>query len=196
MKTVGVIVGSLRRNSINRKLAQAVARLASGRLDFRFIEIGDLPLYNDDLWQPAAPEPVLRMKRAVNEVDALLFVTPEYNRSFTPAIKNAIDWGSRPRGDNSWEAKPAGIIGTSPGAIGAAVGQNALKGLLTVVDTVLMGQPEVYLSWKAESFDDATHEVLNPDTKLFLMKFVDRFCGWIDLTAQPRTDAQADAKPG
>jgi chromate reductase len=146
LKTVLVLVGSLRRESLNRKFAESVGRLAAGRLDFRFAEIRDLPLYNEDLWHDP-PAAVLRMKRAVEAADGVLFVTPEYNRSFSPAIKNVVDWGTRPWGQNSWEAKPAAIIGTSPGAIGTAVAQNALKGLLTVVDTVLMGQPEVYFTY-------------------------------------------------
>ncbi|MCB5174332.1 MULTISPECIES: NADPH-dependent FMN reductase [Microvirga] len=191
MKTVAVLVGSLRRESINRKFAESVAKLAAGRLDFRFVEIGDLPLYNDDLWQNP-PESVLRMKREIEAADAVLFVTPEYNRSFSPAIKNAIDWGTRPWGKNSWEAKPAALIGATPGATGAAAGQNALKGLLNVVDTVLMGQPEVYFTYKPELFDE-NNNIVEPSTKAFLNGWVDRFAAWIARTAQPRTTAQADA---
>jgi chromate reductase len=191
LKTVLVLVGSLRRESLNRKFAESVGRLAAGRLDFRFAEIRDLPLYNEDLWQDP-PAAVLRMKRAVEAADGVLFVTPEYNRSFSPAIKNVVDWGTRPWGQNSWEAKPAAIIGTSPGAIGTAVAQNALKGLLTVVDTVLMGQPEVYLTYKPELFDDANDVVEGPVRDL-LDGWIDRFAAWIERTAQPRTAAQADA---
>ena len=194
MNTVAVLVGSLRRESLNRKFAESVGRLAAGRLEFRFVEIGDLPLYNDDLWADP-PAPVLRMKREVGAADAVLFVTPEYNRSFSPAIKNAVDWGTRPWGQNSWEAKPAAILGTSPGVIGTAAAQNALKGLLVVVDTVLMGQPEVYFTYKAELFD-ADNNVADATTRDFLNRWIDRFAGWIERTAEPRTRAQADARQG
>jgi chromate reductase len=126
IKNVAVVVGSLRRGSINRKFAESIGKLAADRLRFHFIEIGDLPLYNDDLWE-SPPQSVLRLKREIEAADGIVFVTPEYNRSFSPAIKNAIDRASRPKGQNSWEAKPAAIIGASPGTIGAAVGQNALR---------------------------------------------------------------------
>ncbi len=189
MKTVAVFVGSLRKESINRKFAEAIGKLAEGKLAFRFVEIGDLPLYNDDLW-PDAPEAVHRVKREIAAADAVLFVTPEYNRAYTPAIKNVIDWGTRPWGKNSWEAKPSAVIGTTPGATGTAAAQNSLKGLLTVIDTVLMGQPEVYFTYKPELFaDDGT--VSCEKTRAFLTQWIDRFEAWIERTSEPRTKAQA-----
>ncbi len=191
MKSVAVLVGSLRRESINRKFAHSVSLLAGDRLRFQFAEIGDLPLYNEDLWQ-APPEPVLRMKREVEAADGVLFVTPEYNRYFTPAIKNAIDWGTRPWGQNSWEAKPASIIGASPGAIGTAAAQNALKGLLIVCDMVLMGQPEVYFSYKPELFG-ADGAISDERTRTLLNAWIDRFEAWIERTSELRTTAQAGA---
>jgi chromate reductase len=191
MKTVAVLVGSLRRESLNRKFAQSLGRLAADRLEFRFVEIGDLPLYNEDLWA-SPPEAVLRMKREVEAADAVLFVTPEYNRYFPPAIKNAVDWGTRPWGQNSWEAKPAAIVGTSPGALGTGAAQAALKGLLVVCDMVLMGQPEVYYSYKPEHFD-ADGNVVDEKVRKFLDGWVDRFAGWISRCSQPRTTAQAGA---
>ena len=109
MSTVAVINGSLRRDSIHRKLVESLAKLAGDRMTFHFVEIGDLPLYNDDLW-PEPPTSVLRMKREVELADAVLFASPEYNRSFSPALKNAIDWGTRPYGKNSWRAKPATVV--------------------------------------------------------------------------------------
>ncbi len=189
MKTVAVVVGSLRRDSINRKFAESVAKLAAGRLAFRFVEIGDLPLYNEDLWNDP-PQSVLRMKREVEAADAVLFVTPEYNRYFSPAIKNAIDWGTRPWGQNSWAGKPAAVIGATPGATGTSAAQNSLKGLLTVVDMVLMGQPEVYFVYKPELFDGANN-VAAADTKAFLSDWVDRFSSWIDRTGKARITAEA-----
>ncbi|MCO6049577.1 NAD(P)H-dependent oxidoreductase [Mesorhizobium sp. RP14(2022)] len=191
MKTVAVLVGSLRRESINRKFAESLGKLAADRLDFKLIEIGDLPLYNDDLWANP-PQSVLRMKSEVEAADAVLFVTPEYNRYFTPALKNAIDWGTRPWGKNSWAAKPAALTGATPGATGTAAGQNSLKGLLNVVDTVLMGQPEVYFTYKPELFD-ADNNVVDPSTRDFLNGWVDRFAKWIERTSEPKVQAQADA---
>ena len=191
MRTVAVLVGSLRRDSINRKFADSLARLARGRLDLQRVEIGDLPLYNEDLWQ-APPEPALRLKREVEGADAVLFVTPEYNRCFTPAIKNAVDWGTRPWGKNSWAAKPAAIVGATPGAIGTAVAQSALKGLLLVCDMVVMGQPEVYFTYKPELFD-GDGEVVDPKTRDFLEGWVDRFATWIERTAERPAHTQAGA---
>lgn len=192
MKTIAVLVGSLRRDSLNRKLAESLAKLAEGRLGFRFVEIGDLPLYNEDLWEDPPPA-VLRMKRQVEAADGLLFVTPEYNRAYSPAIKNAIDWGTRPWGQNSWNGKPSAIVGTSPGAIGAAAGQNALKGLLTVVGTIQMGQPEVYFTYRPELFD-AANRVADEETRAFLDGWIDSFAAWIDRTALPRV-GQREAIP-
>ncbi|PWV97602.1 chromate reductase [Hoeflea marina] len=178
MKTVAVIVGSLSRDSLNRKFAQSLGKLASDRLAFTLVEIGDLPLYNNDLWENP-PESVLRMKAAVEAADAVLFVTPEYNRSFTPAIKNAIDWGSRPYGASSWQDKPAAVTGTSPGAHGTASGQNALKQVLVVIGTILMGQPEVYFQYKPELFD-ADGNVTDDATRTFLNGWVDKFAAFIN----------------
>lgn len=191
MTDVAVLVGSLRRESINRKLALALGKLAAPRLNFRIVELGDVPMYNDDLW-PDVPEAVLRMKREIETADAVLFVTPEYNRSFPAVLKNAIDWGTRPYGQNAFSAKPGGLVGTSPGGAGAAAGQNHLKSVLNVVDVVLMGQPEVYLVWKAEDFaEDGT--IRNDHTREFLQRYVDRFVKWIERTSEPKTSAQADA---
>ena len=115
---VAVVVGSNRRESINRKLAQAIARLADGSFVANFVQIDDLPLYNQDL-EAELPKSVARLKAELAAADGLLFVTPEHNRSIPAVLKNAIDWGARPYGRNSWAGKPAAITGTSPGAIGA-----------------------------------------------------------------------------
>lgn len=192
IKTVAVFVGSLRKASINRKFAESLGQLASDRLTFKFIEIGDLPLYNEDLWA-APPESVLRLKREAEAADAMLFVTPEYNRSYSPALKNALDWASRPYGKNSWKSKPASIVGASPGAIGTAAAQAELRGLVTVLDMVLMVQPEVYLTYKPESFD-AANNVSDESLKKFLNSWIDRFRLWIERTSEPPTNAQPDAR--
>jgi chromate reductase len=165
--------------------------MAGERLTFDFLELGDLPLINEDLENPLPPA-VARMKSAVRASDAVLFVTPEYNRSFSPVIKNAIDWGTRPYGDNCWDAKPAAIVGASPGAIGTAAGQNALKPLVTVCGMVLMGQPEVYFTYKPDLFD-AQGDVVPGKTREFLDRWVDHFSAWIARTSQPKADCQADA---
>ena len=127
--TVGYFVGSLARESINRKLALALTHLAPTHLQMREIPIGDLPLYSYD-FDADYPPPGRALKEAIAAVDAVLFVTPEYNRSIPGALKNAIDWGSRPWGRNSFTRKPSGVIGTSPGKIGTAVGQQHLRSIM------------------------------------------------------------------
>ncbi len=178
MKTVAVLVGSLRAESLNRKFAESLGRLAEGKLQFKFVEIGDLPLFNEDLWE-TPPASVLRFKSDIETSDAVLFVTPEYNRTYSPAIDNALHWGTRPWGKNSWTGKPAAITGTSPGAVGAAVAQTQLRHVAAVVGTALLTQPEVYFSYKEELFDEAGN-VTNEDTKTFLTGFIDTFAAWIE----------------
>ncbi|MFC0284036.1 NADPH-dependent FMN reductase [Camelimonas abortus] len=180
MKTVAAVVGSVRPGSVNQQLARAVARLAEGRLAFRFIRIDDLPMYDDELWRDP-PASVLRMKAEVEAADAVLFVTPEYNRSVPPLLKNAIDWGSRPYGESSWAGKPTAVIGASPGAIGTAAAQQHLKAVVAVVGGVLMGQPEVYFSAKPGLIDDSD-SVTDGQTRAFLQGFVDAFAGFIGRT--------------
>jgi chromate reductase, NAD(P)H dehydrogenase (quinone) len=178
MYSVAVLIGSLRRDSINKKLAHALAKLANGKLDFRFADIGDLPLYNEDLWADP-PASVARFKQQIEAADAVLLVTPEYNRGTTPAMKNAIDWGSRPLGKSSWVGKPVGLAGASAGAIGTALAQNWLRGTMLILDTVVMGQPELYLAYK-EGLIDAEYGVTDESTRKFLNKYVDRFAAWIE----------------
>ncbi|WP_138465157.1 NADPH-dependent FMN reductase [Poseidonocella sp. HB161398] len=175
MKTVAVLTGSLRRDSLNRKFAEALARQAGDRLEFRFVDI-DLPLYNEDLWE-TPPEKVLAMKAAVEEADAVLMVTPEYNRFFSPALKNAIDWGTRPRGRNSWAGKPAAAIGSTPGALGALAAVLALSSQMSVVGMTVMAQPGVYMSLREDSFD-AGGGIADPGTRGFLDSFLDAFADW------------------
>ena len=126
---LGVIVGSNRRESINRKLAQALAKLGSDNFDAKVLQIDDLPMYNQDNEQPV-PAPVARFKGEIEASDALLFVTPEHSRSIPAVLKNAIDWGARPWGKTSWPGKPAAVIGTSGGAISTAVAQQHLRAVL------------------------------------------------------------------
>ncbi|QDY68798.1 NADPH-dependent FMN reductase [Qingshengfaniella alkalisoli] len=180
MAKIAVLVGSLRQDSINRKLAQAIDTLAGDRLEFDYVDLSQLPHYNEELWADA-PRSVLDLKQKIDDTDGVLFVTPEFNRSYPGILKDAIDWATRPWGDNSWLNKPAAVIGTSPGAIGAAVGQRELKTIVSAVGTALMAQPEVYFQFKPELFDD-TGAVVNPDTETFLNGWIDRFAEWINRT--------------
>ena len=181
MARVAVFVGSLRRDSINRKLAQALAKLAAPRgLDLQLVELADLPHYNDDLWAaPAgAPPAVLRLKRTVEEADAVLFVTPEYNRSIPGLLKDVIDWASRPWGKNSWTGKPGAIAGASGGKIGTAVAQSQIRSSLVVLDVALMGQPEAYVQ-VTPGLIDADFNLTDESVEKFLTGFVAAFADWI-----------------
>jgi chromate reductase len=169
---VAIVVGSNRLESINRKLAQAIAKLAENRVDAKFVQIGDLPMYNQDLENPL-PASVARFKTEIEQADALLFVTPEHNRSLPAVLKNAIDWGARPYGRNSWAGKPAAITGTSPGAIGTAVAQQHLRQILGNLGALVMGG-EAYVTFKAGLIDDAG-TITDDNTRQFLQAFIDQF---------------------
>ena len=186
---VAIIVGSLRKESFNLKLAKALAKLGANRFDAQFVQIGDLPLFNQDLENPM-PAPVARMKKEIEGADAVLFVTPEYNRSTPAPLKNAIDWASRPYGKNSFAGKPAALCGTSPGAIGTAVSQHNLRGALGYLDVILMGQPELYLQFK-EGMIDSEGNIASDDTKKFLQGYADKFAAWIERHAGAQKKAQA-----
>jgi len=176
---VAVIVGSNRRESINRRLAQALAKLGSAKADFGFVQIDDLPLYNQDL-DTALPKPVVRYKGELATADAVLFVTPEHSRSIPAVLKNAIDWGARPWGQNSWIDKVAAVAGASLGAIGTAIAQAHLKNILLAQGTLVAGG-EAYLTFKDGLIDDAG-TITDEGTRKFLQGFVDQF---IALAARP-----------
>ncbi|HEY8856491.1 MAG TPA: NAD(P)H-dependent oxidoreductase, partial [Rugosibacter sp.] len=151
---IAVIVGSLRRDSFNRKLAGAIVKLAPPEFSFRQIHIGDLPLYNqDDDENPT--DPVKRLKAEITASQGLLFVTPEYNRSVPGVLKNALDHASRPYGQNAWAGKPAGVLGISVGAIGTALAQQHLRNILAYLNVPTLGQPEVFIQAKEGLFDEA-----------------------------------------
>lgn len=170
---VGVFVGSLATESINRKLARALVKLAPAELELQEIPIGDLPLYSYDF--DADYPPVGRdFKAAVESMDALMFVTPEYNRSIPGALKNAIDWGSRPWGTNSFAKKPSAVIGTSPGAIGTAVGQQHLRSILSFVNSPEMAQPEAYIQFSSGLIDDDGNVSVD-STRDFLSNWLNEF---------------------
>ncbi|GAB7523361.1 NADPH-dependent FMN reductase [Paraburkholderia sp. 2C] len=174
---IAVIVGSLRRESFNRQLAHALISLAPTEFKFEFVEIGNLPLYNQE-YDADFPEPARHFKRQIESADALLFVTPEYNRSMPGVLKNALDWGSRPWGHSSWGGKPGAVCGTSPGAMGSALAQQHLRNVLAYLDVPTMGQPEIFVKHDPSRID-ANGAIVNDDTREFLQTFVDTFVAWV-----------------
>jgi len=173
-KKVAVLVGSLRKASLNRKLAHALKEYTPDNLSLEIVEIGALPLYNEDLETDNPPEAWKEFRAAIRASDALLFVTPEYNRSIPGALKNAIDWASRPWGKNSFHHIPAGVIGASMGAIGTAVAQQSLRGVLSFCNARQMTAPEAYIQFTAERFRD-DGEVVDETTAGFLKDFMEEF---------------------
>ena len=178
MSKIIVIVGSLRRESINRKLATALTKLAKPGTEFRFANIGDLPLFNQDQ-ESNPPESVTLLKHEIEGADGVLIVTPEYNRSIPGVLKNAIDWASRPYGKNSFNDKPAAVIGTSQGAIGTALAQQHLRSIVTYLNVLLMGQPEGYITYKKDLVDDNGH-VTDESVRKFLQTYIDAFTAWVE----------------
>ena len=173
---IAVIVGSLRKDSFNRKLATGLARLAPADFRFTQVRLDDLPLYNqDDDGQQAAS--VLRIKGEIKAAQGLLFVTPEYNRSIPGVLKNAIDHASRPYGQSAWAGKPAGVIGASVGAIGTAMAQQHLRNVLAFLDVPVLGQPEVFLQFKDELFDSGG--AIGAASRGFLRDWLERYVAWV-----------------
>src|SRR5688500_9040563 len=173
---IAVVVGSLRRDSYNRQLANAVMKLAPPEFSFHDLRIDDLPLYNqDDDGRPA--EQVKRLKREITAASGLLFVTAEYNRSLPGVLKNAIDHASRPYGQNAWAGKPAGVLGVSVGAIGTAVAQQHLRGVLAYLDVPTLGQPEAFIQAKEGLFDASGN--IGADSRKFLQEWMDRYVAWV-----------------
>lgn len=174
---VGYFVGSLASDSINRTLSRALIRLAPPDLEFTEIQIAQLPLYNRD-YDANYPPVGRQLKEAIAETDALLFVTPEYNRSLPGALKNAIDWASRPWGQNSFARKPSATIGASPGSIGTAIAQQSLKGILSYCNSPQMNAVEAYIQFKPDAFN-ADGEVLDDGTGEFLRNYMSEFRDFI-----------------
>ena len=172
--TVGVLIGSLAKASINRQLARALTKLApDAGLDLQEIAIRELPLYSYD-YDADFPPVAKDFKQSIANVDAILFVTPEYNRSIPGALKNAIDWASRPWGNNSFTRKPSGVIGTSPGAIGTAVAQQSLRSVLSFCNSPQMNAPEAYIQFTPGLVTD-DGEVADLTTETFLRHFMEEF---------------------
>ncbi len=185
---IAVIVGSNRRESINRKLAQALAKLGAGKFDAKFVRIDDLPMYNQDN-EANLPAEVARYKNEVAAADGVLIVTPEHNRSIPTVLKNAVDWGARPYGKSVWPGKPGFITGTSPGAIGSALAQQHLRSVMTGLGMTLLGG-EAYVTFKPNLIDE--HGVIGDDsTKAFLQGFVDRFATLVERLSEKRHAAAA-----
>lgn len=186
---VGYLVGSLSSTSINRMLANALIRLAPPELQLVEIPIRDLPLYSQD-YDADFPPVARAFKKAIEQCDAVLFVTPEYNRSIPGCLKNAIDWASRPWGKNSFTRKPSGVIGTSPGSIGTAVAQSQLRGVLCFCNSPLMNTVEAYIQFKP-GLISAEGEVTDESTAKFLRNYMTELHAFIVrvLTVLPRTAA-------
>ena len=178
---LGLIVGSNRRESINRALAQALGQLGADRFEATIVRIDDLPIYNQDL-EAALPDSVVRFKAEVEASDAILFVTPEHSRSIPAVLKSAIDWGTRPWGQNSWTGKTAAVTGTSQGAVATAVAQQHLRAVLGDIGMVVMGG-EAYISFKPGLLDER-HAVTNASVRAFLKAFLDQLAA---LTAKLTT---------
>ena len=173
---IALVVGSLRRESLNRKLAQGLVKLAPSDFAFKELQIDDLPLYNQDDDANQAPQ-VKRLKSEIAAAKGILFVTPEYNRSIAGVLKNALDHASRPYGQNAWAGKPAGVIGISPGAIGTALAQQHLRNILAYLDMPTLGQPEAFIQAKDDLF--ASDGAIGPSSRKFLQEWMDRYAGWI-----------------
>lgn len=177
-KNVAVFVGSLRKESLNRKLANALIRMAPGTLKLRIVEIGHLPLFNQD-FEADPPQAVTDFKKEVQAADAVLFITPEYNRSVPGALKNAIDVASRPYGHSAWNGKPGAVISLSPGSIGGFGANHHLRQSLVFLNVPVMQQPEAYIGQAAKLFDDKG-DIENDSTRDFMNQFLQAFALWIE----------------
>ncbi|WP_353433036.1 NAD(P)H-dependent oxidoreductase [Polynucleobacter sp. MWH-UH23A] len=184
MKTlqIAIIVGSLRKESINRQLANAIVCMATTNVSFHFVEIGDLPLYNQDE-DDHQSNSVLRMKSEIENSDGVLFVTPEYNRSIPGVLKNALDHGSRPYGQNSWDKKPAAIIGISPSPVGTALAQQHLRGVLATLNMPTLCQPEMFIQMKEGFFDKSGN--ISEASEKFIERWIAVMLEWMSLNQHP-----------
>lgn len=177
-RKVAVLVGSLRKDSINLKVARGIEKLAAAELKFNYVQIDDLPLYTQE-FDDHYPAVCQRMKDAIKAADAVLFVTPEYNRSIPGVLKNAIDIASRPYGTNAFAGKPGGVLGASIGAPGSSMAQQHLRNVLAYLDVPTLGQPEIFLRFK-DGMIDADGNVANADTRKLLQGFVDSYVSWVN----------------
>jgi chromate reductase, NAD(P)H dehydrogenase (quinone) len=189
---VCVLVGSLRKASFNRMLANALISLAPPSMKLDFVEVGQLPFYNEDLETAAPPAPWTAFRQRVKAADAVLFVTPEYNRSVPAVLKNALDVGSRPYGSSVWDRKPGAIVGSSPGAIGAFGANHHLRQSLVFLNVPAMQQPEAYVSHVDKLFDERG-KLVNDGTRKFLQEFMQAFANWVE-TIRSQASASDDLR--
>jgi chromate reductase len=182
MYKVAIVVGSLRTQSLNRKAAEALIALAPDNLSFDFVGIGDLPHYSEDVEAAGTPAAWQKFRDQIKSADAVLFATPEYNRSVPGALKNAIDVGSRPYGQSAWAKKPAAIISVSPGALGGFGANHHLRQSLVFLDMPILQQPEAYIGNGGKLFGD-DGSLADDRTKTFFQSFIDAFADWIARTA-------------
>ena len=184
-KKIAVLIGSLRKDSLNRKVAHALSSLAPKNLNLQIVEIRDLPLYNQDLDdEQRAPEAWQSFRQQVKACDGVLFVTPEYNRTIPAALKNAIDVGSRPWGFNIWNGMSGAIVSVSPGAIGGFGASQHLRQSLSCLNVPLLPQPEAYIG-QAGALLNEQGELIKEDTKKFFSSFMDGFAAWVELNSVP-----------
>lgn len=175
--TIAVIVGSLRQDSFNRRLADALTHMLPSHFVFKQVRIGDLPLYNQDDDAHQA-DTVKRLKNDIKTAQGILFITPEYNRSIPGVLKNAIDHASRPYGQSAWTGKPAGVLGVSPGATGTCMAQQHLRNILATLDMPTLGQPEAFIQAKDGLFDASGN--IGTDSKKFLQGWMDQYVAWVE----------------
>ena len=174
---VAVLIGSLRKESLTRQLVHALKGISPAGLKLNIVEIGDLPLYNSDL-EATPPASVTAFKHAIEGADAVLFATPEYNRSVPGVLKNAIDWGSRPYGKSSWNGKPAAVISTSQGVLSGFGANHHLRQSLVFLNMPTLQQPEAYIA-QVQTLLDGKGDFAKPETANFLTGFLTTFEGWI-----------------
>ncbi|MDF2604138.1 NADPH-dependent FMN reductase [Sphingomonas sp.] len=179
IRNVAVLVGSLRKASLNRKMANSLAGLAEAELQLNVVEIGDLPFYNEDVEADGPPQTWTTFRTAIAAADAVLFITPEYNRSVPAALKNALDVGSRPYGQSVWNGKPGVVISVSPGAIGGFGANHHLRQSLVFLNVPAMPQPEAYVGGAGTLFDESG-QLANEGTRRFLETFLKAFAAWIE----------------
>lgn len=193
-RKIAVIVGSLREGSFNKKIAKALIALAPEHLSFEIVEIGQLPLYNQDL-DVDPPAAWTELRERVRACDGLLFVTPEYNRSIPGVLKNAIDVGSRPYGSSCWERKPGAIVSATPGALGAFGANHHLRQSCVFLDVPLMQQPEAYLSGVGKAFGE-DGSLVDEGLKKLLQRFISAYADWVEKILRGPGEIASDQHPG
>ena len=182
---IAIIVGSLRKDSINRKVAKSLCAFAGDKLDCEIVEIGDLPLYNQD-YDSDSPEPFVRLRERIAAADGILFVTPEYNRGVPGVLKNAIDIGSRPYGHSVWDKKPAAIVSASPGSIGGFGANHQLRQACVFLNMPVMQQPEAYLGHVGDDSFEADGCLKEGQLKGLIVKLASAFADWVEMIQRAR----------